>query len=304
MPEDFVQFWTSTLAEARKTPLEPLFTLQPDLCTPYSDAYMVRFQNDGSYKFIYGILRTPKGIDPVTGTKRFPALLVMPGAGVRSYKGISDYYSKVGIVTLQIGIHGIPVNLPDEVYRDLKSVALSNYNSYRCDDRNAYYYKRVYTGCVRAVDLLCSLNIVDNKHIAVCGGSQGGLLSLVVAALAADKISCVSTAYPAMSEIAGSMRGRIDGWPRLFNGKKDIPALEEKMKVSEYYDAVNFARLVKAPMLFIQGFNDKVCPPTTTMSAYNVLTCPKQLVIENDAAHWFYPEIENLRRDWLISKLK
>lgn len=303
MPKDFLEFWNGQLAAARKTPLEPLFTLQPDLCTPYSDAYMVRYQNDGSYHFFYGIIRVPKGVNPVTGTTRYPALLEVPGAGVRSYKGMSDDFTKAGIITLQIGIHGIPVNLPDEVYRDLKNVALSNYNANRYEDRNAYYYKHVYTGCVRAIDLLCSMSIVDSTRIAVTGGSQGGLLSLVVAGLAPDHIYCVSTAYPAMSEVAGSMRGRIDGWPRLFNGNKKVVALEEKIKVSEYYDAVSFARLVKAPMLFIQGFNDRTCPPTTTYSVYNVLDCEKEIVLPKDCAHWLYGETWNQRRDWLIEKL-
>ena len=32
MPKDFLEFWNSQLAAARQTPLEPLFTLQPDLC--------------------------------------------------------------------------------------------------------------------------------------------------------------------------------------------------------------------------------------------------------------------------------
>ncbi len=301
MPEDFVEFWTKALEDVRKIPLNPVYTLLPELCTPLSDTYMISFHNQKYGANMYGILKLPKGIEH--GNKKYPAILEVPGAGIRSYKGLNDDYAKKGIVSLQIGIHGIPVNLPDNVYTDLANGALINYNSIRCDDRDQYYYKRVYTGCVKAVDFLCSLPYVDSEHIAVYGGSQGGLLSLVVAALAADKIQCVSTAYPAMSEIAGSMRGRIDGWPRLFNGKKDIPALEEKIKVSEYYDAVNFARLVKAPMLFMQGYNDKVCPPTTTMSVYNVLTCPKQLVIEQDAAHWLYPELWNQRRDWLIEQL-
>lgn len=301
MPNDFEQFWAQALAEARKVPLNPVFTLLPELCTPLSDTYMISFHNRKYGENMYGILKVPKDVEH--SKKKYPAVLEVPGAGIRNYKGLNDDYSKAGIVSLQLGIHGIPVNLPEQVYNNLANGALNNYNSIRCDDRDQYYYKRVYTGCVKAIDFLCSLPYVDSKHIAVYGGSQGGLLSLVVAALAADKIQCVSTAYPAMSEIAGSMRGRIDGWPRLFNGNKTMAGIEDKIKVSEYYDAVNFARLVKAPMLFIQGYNDKVCPPTTTLSVYNVLSCPKQLVIEQDAAHWLYLELWNQRRDWLIEQL-
>jgi cephalosporin-C deacetylase-like acetyl esterase len=44
-----------------------------------------------------------------------------------------------------------------------------------------------------------------------------------------------------------------------------------------YYDAVNFARRIKAPGLHTWGYNDTTCPPTSMFAAYNVITAPKQL---------------------------
>lgn len=302
-PKDFMKFWEKQLAKARKTELAPLFTLQPDLCTPYSDAYMVRYTNTWEEEYMYGMMRVPKGIDPVTSTKQHPAILEVPGAGVRPYKGTADDYAKAGIITLQMGIHGIPVNLPDYVYNDLKHTALGNYSNYNLDNKESYYYRRVYVGCVKAVDLLCSMGCVDANRIGVYGGSQGGALTIVVAALAADKIACASALHPALCELAGSQHGRIDGWPRLFTGNSNKPGKEDKLKTVPYYDVVNFARFVKAPMLFIQGYNDKTCPPTTTYSAYNIMTCEKSLLLPKDCAHWFYNENWAERRDWLIDHL-
>lgn len=303
LPQDFMRFWENQLEKARKTPLDPMFTLQPDLCTPYSDAYMVRFCNLWDYDFMYGMMRVPKGIDPVTSTKQHPAILEVPGAGVRAYKGTADDYAKAGIITLQMGIHGIPVNLPDFVYRDLKSSALGNYSNFNLDNRENYYYRRVYLGCTKAVDLLCSLGCVDASRIGVYGGSQGGALTIVVAALAADKITCASALHPALCELAGSQYGRIDGWPRMFTNKSNTTAREDKLKTVPYYDVVNFARFVHVPIQFIQGFNDRTCPPTTTFSAYNIMECEKTLLLPKDCAHWFYGENWTERRDWLIDHL-
>lgn len=296
MPEDFMAFWEANMKAARKSNLAPLLILQPELCTPYSDVYMIRFSQYWEENHMYGILRVPKGDGP------FPALLEVPGAGVRSYKGCADDYAKAGIVSLQIGIHGIPVNLPDYVYQDLKTTALAHYNTHCVDNRENYYYKRVYTGCVRAVDFLCSLPYVDSTRIGVFGGSQGGALSLIVAGL--DKrITCCSAAYPALCEMAGSQYGRIDGWPRLFTGKSNSENREQKIAVTRYYDVVNFARLITAPVLFIQGYNDRVCPPTTTHAAYNVITASKQSLYPLDCAHWLYGNEWYYRRDWLIEHL-
>jgi cephalosporin-C deacetylase len=44
-----------------------------------------------------------------------------------------------GIVTLEIGIPGIPVNLDPQVYVDLANGALSNYFTIRMNDREAFY---------------------------------------------------------------------------------------------------------------------------------------------------------------------
>lgn len=76
------------------------------------------------------------------------------------------------------------------------------------------------------------------------------------------------------------------------------------MKVSEYYDVVNFARKLKVPILFCTGYNDATCPPTSTLAAYNVITSPKELRLTLDAAHWTYPETNRFEREWLLRQLR
>lgn len=296
LPADFQEFWAKAIADARKVPLEPLMTLQPDLCTPFANVYHIRFQNAKEGSYIYGMLSVPKkdGI--------YPAVLRVPGAGVRPYSGDKSFFPEHDVITLEIGIHGIPVNLPQQVYTDLRANALSKYNVYRNDDRDNYYYKQVYVGCVKAVDFLCSLPYVDKSRLAVYGGSQGGALSVVTASL--DKrIKCLSANYPALAEIGGFYYGRVGGWPKIYKDKKEV-SLAEKIKVSEYYDVVNFARFITVPGLYIWGYNDQVCCPTSTYSVYNVISAPKKLQLALDCAHWLYPEQVNIQRAWLLDQLK
>src|SRR5512133_747229 len=208
-PDDFDTFWTNAIGEARKINLDPKLTLMPERCTSDVNVFQISFQNEVNGSRIYGILAVPKK------PGKYPAILKVPGAGIRPYSGDSKTAS-LGFITLEIGIHGIPVNLDPEVYNNLASGALSNYNNIRMNNRDAFYYKRVYLGCVRAVDFIFSLPEFNGTDIAVTGGSQGGALSIVTAGL--DKrIKYLAALYPALCDFAGYLNKRAGGWPHYFS---------------------------------------------------------------------------------------
>ena len=186
------------------------------------------------------------------------------------------------------------------VYEDLRLGALKNYNRALMDDKDNYYYRRVYLGCVRAVDFIFCLPEFDGENIAVTGGSQGGALSIVTAGLD-PRIKYLAALYPALSDLTGYMDGRAGGWPHMFKGEE--AKLKERIETAKYYDVVNFARFIKVPGWYSWGFNDNVCPPTSIYSAYNVITAPKENHIFQDTQHWTYPEQREMRYDWLLDKL-
>ena len=78
---------------------------------------------------------------------------------------------------------------------------------------------------------------------------------------------------------------------------------EQRVRTLDYYDVVNFARLITCPVWLQIGFNDHVCCPTRTFSAYNVLTAKKELFTPLDCGHWQYPEHRQKRANWLIEHL-
>lgn len=292
MPRDFKQFWDKTIARAREIPLEPLFTRMPEKDTATKLAYHIRF-NHGKKSFIYGVLTVPKK----EGT--YPAILHVPGAGVRPYHG-TDYNDEV--ISLQIGIHGIPVNLYNsDIYENLKYGALYKYYLTRMEDRNRYYYNRVYTACVRAVDFIHTLENFDGENLGVTGGSQGGALTIVTAALD-SRVDAIAAYYPALGDLEGFKNGRAGGWPRLNDRGFDFT--EEKVKVSRYYDVVNFARLLKVPGYYGYGYNDNVVPASSIVATLNEIKASKEIRVAHDAAHWMYPEIKKTGKKWLYKTLK
>jgi cephalosporin-C deacetylase len=298
-PADFDKFWNDGKAALAKVPLDAKIELLPSLSTSKVDVYHVSFQNVGlgatRVSRIYGILAVPKD-----ASKRYPALLRVPGAGVRPYSGQIGL-AETGLITLEIGIHGIPVNLPLETYDQLRAGALNRYQLYNLHDRDEYYYRRVFLGVVRANDFLTSLPKYDGKNLGVIGGSQGGVLSIVTAALD-PRVKALVASYPAMSDMAGYIANRAGGWPHMFRDEKN--RAKENLATASYFDAVNFARRLKIPGLYSWGFNDETCPPTSMYASYNVITAPKTLLLGLEMGHSNSAEQNERLNSWIERSLK
>jgi len=296
LPRDFIKFWETGKAENAKIPLDAKMALLPERCTETVSVYSVSIQNFRLGERLYGILCLPKK------EGKCPALLRVPGAGARPYGGDTAQAAK-GIITFEIGIHGVPVTMEASVYNDMMRGSISDYWFYNLDDRDRYYYKHVYLGCVRAVDFLFGLPQFDGENLAVTGGSQGGALSIVTAGLDA-RVKWLAPIYPALCDLTGYLHGRAGGWPHMFDkANYAFNAKDDKIETSKYYDVVNFARQIKIPGLYSWGFNDTVCPPTSMYSAYNVITAPKTLLLFLETGHWTYPEQVEKIEAWLTEKL-
>ncbi|MCU0461577.1 MAG: acetylxylan esterase [Bacteroidales bacterium] len=290
---DFDAFWTKAIEDARKINLDPKITLMPERCTSDVNVYHISFQNDAFSSRIYGILAVPKK------PGKYAAILKVPGAGIRPYSG-DVRLASAGFITLEIGIHGIPVNLDPQVYMDLNGGSLAGYWSIRLNDKNTHYYKRVYTGCVRAVDFIYTLAEFNGADIAVTGGSQGGALTIITTALD-NRIKFAAAIYPALCDATGYLNKRAGGWPHYFKNTEPKPG---ELETISYYDVVNFARRVKVPGYYTWGFNDLTCPPTSMYSAYNVITAPKELHLFLETGHWTFPEQAEMLSNWLVKMLK
>jgi cephalosporin-C deacetylase-like acetyl esterase len=299
-PADFDSFWNAAIADAKKINLDPVITLIPERCTGEANVYHISFQNEVPGSRIYGILSVPKK------EGKYPAILIVPGAGIRPYSSDPIIYNHLmrtarhEFITLEIGIHGIPVNLDQRVYNNLSAGALSSYWTVKMNDKNTHYYKRVFIGCVKAVDFIFSLPEFDGINVAVTGGSQGGALSITTAAL--DKrIKYVAGLYPAMCDATGYLNGRAGGWPHYFRGNEPKP---NEVETIAYFDVVNFAKRLQVPTYMTWGFNDITCPPTSMYAAYNVVNAQKELKLYLETGHWIYPEQTEALNIWLINKLK
>lgn len=295
-PADFDAFWRAQADNARASaPLGATLTPLPGRSTAEVNVYEVSFRNTGWNSRTYGILSVPakKG--------KYPALLRVPGAGVRPYNG-DTYTCPTGLIVLEIGIHGIPVTLPQEVYDRLAAGALDNYWLNGLDSRERSYYRRVVVGALRAVDMIASLDEWDGRGLCVAGSSQGGWLSLAVAAL--DKrVSCYAAVHPALCDLAAATKGIPCGWPHPFYYDRSM-ATKAALQATAYYDGANFARRITVPGWISFGYNDTTVPPTTSWAIYNTIGAKKQMSPYPQTGHYWYQEQWDEWQDWIRTELK
>ena len=295
-PADFDQFLQNAISEARHTDLNPTKRLLPERCTKDVNVYEVSFQNVRWGSRTYGIL-----CEPVKPGK-YPALLRVPGAGVRPYGG-DIYTASKGAVTLEIGIHGIPVTMQQSVYDDLGQGALNGYWEFGMDNRDKSYYKHVVLGCIRALDYIEQYTPWNGKELGVTGSSQGGFLTLATAGLD-RRITFYAPVHAALCDHTASLKGVACGWPHYFYWNKG-KGMEKQIETSRYYDGVNFARRITNAQTgwFSFGYNDDVVPPTTAWATYNIVKGPKSITPYQQTAHFWYQEQWDEWENWLLTQM-
>lgn len=288
LPSDFETFWTGVLQEARSLPLKTEVKAAPEYSDEQVECFLVKIQAGlkGIPHAIYGYLSIPRK------EGRFPIVISPPGAGVKPMnpQKTQFYASQGDMIRLELEIHGIDPSLSVEIYRDLTRAFGDHHgNGYLANgiqSRETYYMKKVYASLLRAVDYAVTLDRWDGEHLFVQGNSQGGALALVMAALD-ERIDGIAIAHPALSDMAGYAEPlRTGGYPHFGQHYKEVSLTPDVIRTLSYFDAVNFARLVRCPVYLTWGYNDNTCPPTTSWIIWNVLQCPKEKYITPINEHW------------------
>ena len=317
-PADFDSFWKKAIEKARKEVKDKQLLVNKkkveEYCTDETDMYLVKLKTDQHHS-IYAYLSMPTPnthcvphsnlqVREHPSPQKYPVVLCPPGAGVKTIKEPMRnlYYAKNGFIRLEMEIHGLNPEMTAEQFKEISS-AFDHENGYLCnglDDKDNYYMKHVYVACVRALDYLCSLPEWDGQNVFVQGGSQGGALSLITAGLDPRVKACVAN-HPALSDMAGYLAGRAGGYPH-FNRQNNMltPA---KVETLSYYDVVNFARRITCPVYMTWGYNDNVCPPTTSYIVWNLISAPKESLITPVNEHWTSEDTNYGQMLWLKKQL-
>ena len=145
-------------------------------------------------------------------------------------------------------------------------------------DPTTYYYRRVFTDAVRAVEAVRAHPQVEAGRVAVTGGSQGGGIAIAVASLVPD----IAAALPDVPFLSNFERAITfaDSDPygeivRYLKAHRDH--VERALSTLAYFDVAVLGRRAMAPALFSVGLMDAICPPSTVYAAFNGYGGPKEI---------------------------
>lgn len=301
-PADFDSFWQENIARVQKSPLRYKIEKSDKYTTDNFDAYLVKLEVNPAHQSIYGYLFVPRGAEPGS----CPIVVCPPGAGIKTIKEPlrHRFYPDNGCIRFEMEIHGLNPEIDADDFTDISRAFNASENGYLSnglDNKDNYYMKKVYLSLVRAVDFLTTLPEWDGRNVVMQGGSQGGALAIVGTALDPRVTACVAN-HPALSDMAGYNYGGTGGYPH-FNRTPGMYT-PDKLNTMAYYDVVNFARNLNVPLYMTWGYNDNVCPPTTSYAVWNVVTSPKESLITPINEHWTTDDTERGQLEWILDHLK
>jgi cephalosporin-C deacetylase len=275
IPRDLDDFWGSTLAEARQHDLAARFT-PVDNGLAVIDTFDVSFAGFGGAAICawlhlpaarFGPLPTVVEYLGYGGGRGLPhervlwaaagyAHFVMDTRGQGSTWAVGD--------TPDPGATGAPFH-PGFMTQGIL-------------DPSTYYYRRVFTDAVRAVEAARAHEAIDATRVAVTGASQGGGISLAVAGLVSD-IAAVMPDVPFLSNFPRAITFS-DSDPygeivRYLKAHRDH--VDRALETLSYFDVATLGQLAAAPALFSVGLMDLICPPSTVYAAFNRYAGPKEL---------------------------
>lgn len=324
-PADFVSFWDKAKAELTDIKLDakvgPAQVFNAKEIGAYNvahaalpadydpaghrteevEAFKVDFASTGGMR-IHGWLAKPKGDGP------FPVMLVLPGGGVGA-RTIPLEHARHGYLAMDIQIHGLEVDLAK--YPNIPSYL----DDKVLDPPAGNYYYKVHQHCLQAINYLLSRPDADATRLVIVGGSQGGRLSVVVAALD-ERVKAIVPAIPHFSNYP------YVRWMEDCNGKRvkphkpavdgmDLaqwpPVLDDDLETRcmSYYDIMNFAPDVKCPVFMNMGMIDPISTATSSYSMWRRLgSTDKHLSILPGMAHDWSAEFDRQAWRWLDKTLK
>ncbi len=277
-PSDFDSFWAKTLQDVPRD--------EPPVFTPV-DTGLVAVET-------YDVSFTGFGGDPIRAWLHMPAAAVRPEGplpGVVQFQGYNGgrglahehvFWALAGYAHLVVDTRGqgsgwTTGDTPDPAG---SGPSQPGFLTRGIDDPTNHFYRRVFTDAVRAVEVFRAHPLVDAERACVTGISQGGGITLAVAALVPD-LAAAMPDVPFLCDFrracAVSPAEPYGEVVRYLKAHRD--QVEATFATLSYFDGAIMARRARVPALFSVALMDQICPPSTVFGAFHAYGGRKDIVV-------------------------
>jgi len=302
-PEDIDQFWDDAIREMKS--VDPEVELLPaDFKCPFAECYDMYFTGVGGAR-VYAKLMRPKK----TPEKPQPALVIFHG-----YSGNSgDWQDKLSYVAAGFTVAALDCRGQGGLSEDVGGVLGNTLHGHIIRGLDSgpdkLYFRSVFLDCAQLVGLVMDMKDVDETRVGICGGSQGGALTLACAALE-PRVNRAFSIYPFLSDykrvwdmdLAKDAYGEIKEYLRFFDPTHQ--RIDEIFNRLGYIDIQNLAKRITCKVTMVTGLMDTICPPSTQFAAYNKITSKKDVIFYPDFGHEGLPSCWDRVYEFMLKMLK
>lgn len=279
-PADFDAYWSAALDELDH--VDPEVAIEPaGFTAPFAACFHLTFTGVRGARIHAKLLR------PLVEASPGPAVLMFHG-----YSGDSgDWSSKLAYVAAGFTVAALDCRGQAGLSEDRGGQQGTTLNGHiiRGLDGPAedMLFRHIFLDTAQLARLVMAMPGVDEGRVGVMGGSQGGALALVCAALE-PRIRRAAVSMPFLSDYQrvlemGLTTGAYAELTTYF--RRHDPLREREAAIFERLGTIDVQHLaprVKAEVLMGIPLQDDICPPSTQFAAYNALVSPK--------AHRLYPD--------------
>jgi cephalosporin-C deacetylase len=298
-PSDFDEFWNASLSELDTIDPNVTITAVP-FKTDIANCYDLYFTSTKGAR-VYSKLLIPKNLKG-----KAPALIQFHGLAIASTDWSNLFcFAAEGFVVAAMDCRGQGGKSTDAGGVPGTTFTTPFMRGLEGDATNLYY-RDVFLDTARLAHIVMNLPEVDRTRVATNGGSQGGALALVCAALVPEIRLC-SAQYPYLSDYKRIWDMDLDvnsyeGMRYYFRSFDQRHERETEIFTKlGYIDVQNLAPRIKAKVLMYTGLMDTTCPPSTQFAVYNKIESEKKMIIYPDYGHEYTPSQRDTEFEFLSS---
>ncbi|HEY9012635.1 MAG TPA: alpha/beta fold hydrolase [Devosia sp.] len=282
-PGDFDTFWDNAIKELDSVKANVEFKPVNDLGNVNAELFDLTFTGVGGAR-IYAKYLRPKN------AKKCPAVIHFHG-----YSGNSgDWHDKLSFVNEGFAVAALDCRGQGGRSEDNSQVTGNTREGHLIRGLDGppekLLFRQIFLDTAQLARIVMAQPEVDPTRVASWGGSQGGALSLVCAALEPRIRKCVSI-FPFLSDykrvwemdLAKDAYNDIKAYFRRFDPLHE--RVDEVFTKLGYIDIQHLTPRIKADVLMAVTLMDNICPPSTQYAAYNKITSKKDAIIFRDFGH-------------------